>query len=159
MSKHWYAPVGRQEQPAEPSNASAPAPPQPPASQPQSAQLLPLPLFHVTGFHSTLVAALAKGTKLVLMYKWDVDQALDLVARERIGVLTLVPALRKELDTLGRQDVMIVVGGVIPPGDFDELRAAGAAAIFPPGTVIAEAAEDLIRELNKRLGYGQKAAE
>jgi long-chain acyl-CoA synthetase len=71
--------------------------PAPAASQPQSAQLLPLPLFHVTGFHSTLVAALANGTKLVLMYKWDVDQALDLVARERIGVLTLVPALAWEL--------------------------------------------------------------
>jgi methylmalonyl-CoA mutase len=48
---------------------------------------------------------------------------------------------------------MIVVGGVIPPGDFDELYAAGAAAIFPPGTVIAEAAIDLLNKLAKSRGY------
>ena len=54
---------------------------------------------------------------------------------------------------------MIVVGGVVPPQDWDAVKAAGAEAIFPPGTVIAEAAEDLIGKLNKRLGYGQKAAE
>jgi methylmalonyl-CoA mutase len=53
------------------------------------------------------------------------------------GHLTLVPALRRELDALGREDLMIVVGGVIPAQDFDELRAAGADAIYPPGTVIA----------------------
>ena len=63
------------------------------------------------------------------------------------GHLTLVPALRDELAAQGRPDIMIVVGGVIPPQDFDELRAAGAAAIFPPGTVIAEAAIELLREL------------
>src|SRR5690606_14505891 len=56
------------------------------------------------------------------------------------GHLTLVPALKKALADLGAEDIMIVVGGVIPPDDFDELRAAGAAAIFPPGTVIATAA-------------------
>ena len=61
------------------------------------------------------------------------------------GHLTLVPALRDELAALGRPDILIVVGGVIPPQDFDELRAAGAAAIFPPGTVIAEAALELLR--------------
>ena len=54
------------------------------------------------------------------------------------GHLTLVPALRDELAAQGRPDILIVVGGVIPPQDFDELRAAGAAAIFPPGTVIAD---------------------
>ena len=48
---------------------------------------------------------------------------------------------------------MIVVGGVVPPGDFEELYAAGAAAIYPPGTVIAEAAVSLVRELARRLGY------
>jgi methylmalonyl-CoA mutase len=63
----------------------------------------------------------------------------------------LVPALREELASLGREDIMIVVGGVIPPQDFDELRAAGAAAIFPPGTVIADAAGDLIDQLDLRL--------
>jgi methylmalonyl-CoA mutase len=45
------------------------------------------------------------------------------------------------------------VGGVIPPQDFDELRAAGAAAIYPPGTVIAEAALELLGILADRLGY------
>jgi methylmalonyl-CoA mutase len=50
------------------------------------------------------------------------------------GHLTLVPALRDALAGVGRPDIMIVVGGVIPPGDFDELYTAGAAAIFPPGT-------------------------
>jgi len=67
------------------------------------------------------------------------------------GHLTLVPALRDELAALGRSDILIVVGGVIPPQDFDELRAAGAAAIFPPGTVIADSAIELIDVLNKRL--------
>ncbi|MEO7078667.1 MAG: methylmalonyl-CoA mutase, partial [Rhodococcus sp. (in: high G+C Gram-positive bacteria)] len=56
------------------------------------------------------------------------------------GHLTLVPALREALAAVDRPDIMIVVGGVIPPGDFEELYAAGAAAIFPPGTVIADAA-------------------
>lgn len=69
------------------------------------------------------------------------------------GHLTLVPALRDALAEVGRPDIMIVVGGVIPPGDFDELYAAGATAIFPPGTVIADAAVDLLRKLADRLGY------
>ncbi|RKT57554.1 methylmalonyl-CoA mutase [Saccharothrix australiensis] len=71
------------------------------------------------------------------------------------GHLTLVPALRAALAALGREDIMIVVGGVIPPQDFDALRAAGAAAIFPPGTVIADAAGDLLARLSARLGHGQ----
>jgi methylmalonyl-CoA mutase len=69
------------------------------------------------------------------------------------GHLTLVPALRDALAEAGRPDIMIVVGGVIPPGDFDELYAAGATAIFPPGTVIAEAAIGLLNKLAGRLGY------
>jgi methylmalonyl-CoA mutase len=69
------------------------------------------------------------------------------------GHLTLVPALRDALAGVGRPDIMIVVGGVIPPGDFDELYAAGAAAIFPPGTVIADAAIGLLHKLAERLGY------
>jgi methylmalonyl-CoA mutase len=69
------------------------------------------------------------------------------------GHLTLVPALRDALAEVGRPDIMIVVGGVIPPGDFDELYAAGAAAIFPPGTVISEAAIGLLNTLAERLGY------
>ncbi len=71
------------------------------------------------------------------------------------GHLTLVPALRDALAEAGRPDIMVVVGGVIPPGDFDELYAAGATAIFPPGTVIADAAIGLLRKLAERLGYGQ----
>jgi long-chain acyl-CoA synthetase len=59
--------------------------------------LLPLPLFHVTGFHSTLVPALASGAAVHLMYKWDVGQALRLIAEERINTLTLVPALAWDL--------------------------------------------------------------
>jgi methylmalonyl-CoA mutase len=76
------------------------------------------------------------------------------------GHLTLVPALKKALEEAGRGDVMIVVGGVIPPQDYDAVHAAGASAIFPPGTVIAEAAEKLLKDLNRRLGYApQQAAE
>ncbi|HKH95464.1 MAG TPA: methylmalonyl-CoA mutase [Beijerinckiaceae bacterium] len=74
------------------------------------------------------------------------------------GHLTLVPELKRDLEAYGRGDIMIVVGGVIPPQDFDALYAAGASAIFPPGTVIADAAEKLIAELNDRLGYGSRAA-
>jgi methylmalonyl-CoA mutase len=69
------------------------------------------------------------------------------------GHLTLVPALRAELAAGGRPDIMIVVGGVIPPGDFAALREAGAAAIFPPGTVIPAAAQDLLRALSAALGH------
>jgi methylmalonyl-CoA mutase len=69
------------------------------------------------------------------------------------GHLTLVPALHDALAKVGRADIMIVVGGVIPPGDFDELYAAGATAIFPPGTVIADAATGLLHKLAERLGY------
>ncbi len=68
------------------------------------------------------------------------------------GHLTLVPALKSALQAEGRGDVMIVVGGVIPPQDFDALRDAGASAIFPPGTVIAEAAIDLIQQLAEAQG-------
>ncbi len=74
------------------------------------------------------------------------------------GHLTLVPQLKEELRKLGAEDMMIVVGGVIPPQDWEELYAAGATAIFPPGTVISEAAEKLLAKLNERAGYGPKAA-
>jgi methylmalonyl-CoA mutase len=73
--------------------------------------------------------------------------------------LTLVPELKAELARQGRDDIMIVVGGVVPPQDYDALMQAGAEAIFPPGTVIAEAAEKLLKTLNKRLGHGKEAAE
>ncbi|MCH2629356.1 MAG: methylmalonyl-CoA mutase [Nisaea sp.] len=69
------------------------------------------------------------------------------------GHLTLVPGLKQSLINLGREDIMIVVGGVIPEQDFAELYDAGATAIFPPGTVIAEAASDLLRKLATSLGH------
>ncbi|WP_034091061.1 methylmalonyl-CoA mutase [Streptacidiphilus albus] len=69
------------------------------------------------------------------------------------GHLTLVPALRHELAEAGREDITIVVGGVIPPQDFEALYEAGAAAVFPPGTVIPEAAGDLLRKLAAQLGH------
>ncbi|MBV8183208.1 MAG: cobalamin-dependent protein, partial [Hyphomicrobiales bacterium] len=74
------------------------------------------------------------------------------------GHLTLVPELKAALTAQGRPDIMVVVGGVVPPQDFEALRAAGASAIFPPGTVIAEAAEKLMDELNRRLGYAPARA-
>jgi len=63
------------------------------------------------------------------------------------GHLTLIPELREALADEGRDDIMIVVGGVVPSQDFDALIEAGAAAIFPPGTVIAEAAAELLEKL------------
>ena len=71
--------------------------------------------------------------------------------------LTLVPELKKELAAQGREDIMIVVGGVVPPQDYEALKQAGAEAIFPPGTVIADAAEKLLQSLNRRLGHEQAA--
>ncbi len=73
--------------------------------------------------------------------------------------LTLVPELQAELEKLGRGDITIVVGGVVPPQDYQAMKAAGAEAIFPPGTVIAEAAESLLATLNRRLGHSKAAAE
>ncbi len=75
------------------------------------------------------------------------------------GHLTLVPELKAALAKEGREDVMIVVGGVIPPGDHEALFAAGAKAVFGPGTNIPEAAAGLIAKLNEQLGYAKQAAE
>ncbi|MGW1273225.1 methylmalonyl-CoA mutase [Streptomyces sp. NPDC002491] len=70
------------------------------------------------------------------------------------GHLTLVPALREQLAEEGREDIMIVVGGVIPPQDVPTLLEMGAAAVFPPGTVIPDAAYDLVKRLSDDLGHG-----
>ncbi|MEP2943799.1 MAG: methylmalonyl-CoA mutase [Hyphomicrobiales bacterium] len=75
------------------------------------------------------------------------------------GHLTHVPALKKALMDQGLTDVMVVVGGVIPPQDMPELYENGADAIFPPGTVISAAAEKLVTDLNERKGYTQKPLE
>lgn len=69
------------------------------------------------------------------------------------GHLTLVPALREQLAEAGREDITVVVGGVIPPQDVRTLHEAGAAAVFLPGTVIPDAAHDLVRKLAADLGH------
>ncbi|MGW3283427.1 methylmalonyl-CoA mutase [Streptomyces sp. NPDC001002] len=69
------------------------------------------------------------------------------------GHLTLVPALKESLAEEGREDIMIVVGGVIPPQDVPTLLEMGAAAVFPPGTVIPDAAYDLVKRLATDLGH------
>ena len=73
------------------------------------------------------------------------------------GHLTLTPALRAALTARGRDDIMIVVGGVIPPEDVATLKEMGAAAVYPPGGVIADIAQDLLSALNQKLGYAQPA--
>jgi len=73
------------------------------------------------------------------------------------GHLTLVPELREALAAEGKEDMMVIVGGVIPPQDFDALRDAGAKAIFPPGTVIPDAADELITTLTAHLGHNEAA--
>jgi methylmalonyl-CoA mutase len=74
------------------------------------------------------------------------------------GHLTLIPELQAELKKLGREDIMIVVGGVIPPADVEALKAAGARLVFPPGAVVADAAVAILEALNQDLGYAQGAA-
>lgn len=68
------------------------------------------------------------------------------------GHLTLVPELKAELKKLNREDIFVTIGGVIPPQDYDKLYQMGVAGIFGPGTVIADAATDLIKKLNASLG-------
>jgi len=74
------------------------------------------------------------------------------------GHLTLVPDLTAALEKEGRGDIMIVVGGVIPPSDYDALFKSGAKAVFGPGTNIPAAAADLLDKLNAVMGYGPRAA-
>ncbi len=86
------------------------------------------------------------------------NEGVDIVGVSSLaaGHLTLLPELKAELTALGRGDLMLVVGGVIPPDDVAALEEAGAAAVFLPGTAIPDAAEALIQELNARRGYAQK---
>ncbi|HEY8618374.1 methylmalonyl-CoA mutase [Phenylobacterium sp.] len=74
------------------------------------------------------------------------------------GHLTLVPELKVELAKLGRPDILVVVGGVIPPEDFKALEDMGVAAVFTPGTVVPEAAVTVLERLNELLGYAQEQA-
>ena len=87
----------------------------------------------------------------------DLDVHIVGVSSLAAGHLTLVPELKTALRALDRDDILIVVGGVIPAQDFEELKAAGASAIFPPGTPIPEAAEALLDCLNANLGYAQNS--
>ena len=99
---------------------------------------------------------------------WDVvigplfqtpDEAAELAAKEDVhaaaasslaaGHLTLVPELRNALKDQGREDILVIVGGVIPPDDEPVLRQMGAAAVFPPGTVIADSALTLLERMGE----------
>jgi methylmalonyl-CoA mutase len=100
-----------------------------------------------------LFATPAETARAAVEQKVHVVGASSLAA----GHLTLVPELAAELAKLGRSDIMIVVGGVVPAADFATLKAAGARLIFPPGTVIAQAAAAILEELNRDLGYSQEA--
>ena len=84
-----------------------------------------------------------------------VDNDVHMVGASSLaaGHLTLVPALKTALGKAGRGDIQVVVGGVVPPQDIPALMEAGAAAVFPPGTVIAKAAIALLDSLGESLGH------
>jgi methylmalonyl-CoA mutase len=88
-----------------------------------------------------------------------IEQDVDIVGLSSLAAahLTLVPQLKAALNSGGHGDMLIVVGGVVPPQDRAVLTAAGVAAIFPPGTVIAEAAADLLAMLEKGDGDAKAA--
>ena len=97
------------------------------------------------------VAEAKKGPKLTVMTRnvflgADLSPAIG-ASSLAAGHLTMVPELREALDRLGGRNIMIVVGGVVPPQDHAAVRAAGAVEIFPPGTVIPDAAERLLDRL------------
>lgn len=75
------------------------------------------------------------------------------------GHKTLLPQVVEELKRLGREDITVVIGGVIPAQDYEYLREKGAAAIFGPGTVIPVAAQKVLEEVNRRLGYDEEEHE
>ena len=83
----------------------------------------------------------------------DADVHIVGVTSLAAGHLTLVPALKRALVEHGRGDIMVVVGGVIPPGDVAALEEMGAAAVFLPGTVIARSALDLLARLREQLDH------
>jgi len=111
--------------------------------------------FSDLGFDVTIGPLFATPEEVAGLAK---DSSADIVGVSSLaaGHLALTPALKRALADKGMRDAMIVVGGVIPEQDFAPLRAAGADAIFPPGTQIADAAQSLIEKLNERLGYAQR---
>jgi methylmalonyl-CoA mutase len=83
----------------------------------------------------------------------DADVHIVGISSLAAGHLTLLPALKKALEEQGRPDIMVVIGGVIPPDDVPTLKDMGAAAVFLPGTVIAESALDLLARLRQQLDH------
>ena len=83
----------------------------------------------------------------------DADVHIVGISSLAAGHLTLLPALKKVLEEQGRSDIMVVIGGVIPPDDVPTLKEMGAAAVFLPGTVIAESALDLLSRLREQLDH------
>ena len=88
--------------------------------------------------------------------KMGIDKDVDVIAASSLaaGHLTLVPGLRQALKDQGRNDIMIIVGGVVPPEDIDILKEMGAKAVFPPGTNIPEAVLEVLDVVNMRLSQG-----
>lgn len=84
----------------------------------------------------------------------DADVHIVGVSSLAAGHLALLPALKQALADQGRADIMVVIGGVIPPDDVPTLTEMGAASVFLPGTVIAESALDLLAKLREQLGHG-----
>jgi methylmalonyl-CoA mutase len=85
-----------------------------------------------------------------------IENDVDIIAASSLaaGHLNLIPSLKSELDAKGSKDIMIVVGGVIPPEDVSSLKDMGAKAVFPPGTNIPEAALEVLEIMNMRLSQG-----
>ena len=85
-----------------------------------------------------------------------IDNDVDVIAASSLaaGHLTLVPGLRQALKDQGRNDILIIVGGVVPPEDIDTLKEMGAKAVFPPGTNIPEAVLEVLDVVNMRLSQG-----
>ena len=104
------------------------------------------------GFDVT-IGALFQTAEAAARQAIEADVHIVGVSTLAAGHLTMVPALKQALEEGGRPDIMVIVGGVIPPQDYEALKEGGAAAIFPPGTSIDSAAASLIDELNQRLGY------
>ena len=96
--------------------------------------------------------------------KTYVVRAATALARQRVARVITASAARHDRDLTaalekeGRGDIMIVVGGVIPPSDYAALYKAGATAVFGPGTNIPAAAADLLDKLNAKMGYGPRVA-
>ena len=88
--------------------------------------------------------------KVIGVRHFDRQTSLSGVSSLAAGHLTLVPALRRALAEMGRDDILIVVGGVIPPQDYDFLMRAGVAAIYGPGTNIPLAASEILRLIEKK---------